>query len=400
MGAIFLSPLYILLNIYVLWRLLRWMSACSRHFDNRGVWIAVILIYTLLATTVLTGFLITREPLHHWLKMIGNYWLGILGITLLVLLSFDLGRIILNHTLWKENHPSRRRFAIGGAFALALILVVSVYGIVHAWNIKVREDTLSVAKYCEIPELKVALIADLHLGYNVGAPQMRQMVDKINRADVDLVVLAGDIFDNEYEAIKDPDKVAAILGEMESTYGTYACWGNHDVSEKILAGFTFDSGEAQEEDERFLAFLDKARVNLLEDEGVLIDDAFYLFGRKDPSKALKMGENRLPADQVTDGMDKDKPIIVIDHQPLELAELAAAGVDVDLSGHTHNGQIFPGNILLKFLWENPYGIEDKDGMYSCVTSGAGLWGPAMRIGTDCEIMLLDIRFGTENTLAE
>ena len=228
----------------------------------------------------------------------------------------------------------------------------------------------------------------------------RALVDKVDSYQVDLVVLAGDIFDNEYEAIKDPDKVAAILGEMESTYGTYACWGNHDVSEKILAGFTFDSGEAQEEDERFLAFLDKARVNLLEDEGVLIDDAFYLFGRKDPSKALKMGEDRLPADQVTDGMDKDKPIIVIDHQPLELAELAAAGVDVDLSGHTHNGQIFPGNILLKFLWENPYGIEDKDGMYSCVTSGAGLWGPAMRIGTDCEIMLLDIQFGTENTLAE
>ena len=392
MGAVFLSPLYIVLNIYVLWRLLRWMSACSRHFDNRAVWIVVIVLYTFLATTVLTGFLITSDPLHHWLKMIGNYWLGVLAFTLTVLLSFDLGRIILNHTIWRDSFPSRRRFVIGGSVAVALILILSVYGIVHTWRVKVREETLYVAQSCDVPELKVALIADLHLGYNVGVHQLEQIAEAVDTADVDLVVLAGDIFDNEYEAIRQPDQAADILAGIESTYGTYACWGNHDVSEKILAGFTFDSDEIQEEDERFLDFLERGRVHLLEDESVLIDDAFYLFGRKDPSKARKMGEDRLPADQVTQGLDMDKPILVIDHQPLELKELAAAGVDVDLSGHTHNGQIFPGNIIMKFLWENPYGIVDVDGMYSCVTSGAGVWGPAMRIGTDCEVMILNLRF--------
>ena len=70
--------------------------------------------------------------------------------------------------------------------------------------------------------------------------------------------------------------------------------------------------------------------------------------------------------------------------------MAKAGVDLGLSGHTHNGQIFPGNILMKFIWDNPYGVKKIGQMTSCVTSGAGIWGPAMRLGTNSEIMILDV----------
>ena len=91
-------------------------------------------------------------------------------------------------------------------------------------------------------------------------------------------------------------------------------------------------------------------------------------------------------------MDKSKPILVIDHQPRELAELAAAGVDVDLCGHTHDGQMFPANIIVKLTWKNSYGYLKEGQMHNIVTSGVGLFGPNMRVGTKAEICPIAIRF--------
>ena len=105
----------------------------------------------------------------------------------------------------------------------------------------------------------------------------------------------------------------------------------------------------------------------------------------------KLGENRKDIRILTKTLDKTKPIFVIDHEPLELKKIARAGVDLDLSGHTHNGQIFPGNIIMKFIWDNPNGIKKVESMTSIVTSGAGIWGPAMRIGTNSEIMIIDVK---------
>ena len=222
----------------------------------------------------------------------------------------------------------------------------------------------------------------------------KKIVDKINAQNPDLVLLAGDIFDNEYEAIEKPEKMAKTLSEIKSRYGTYACWGNHDLPEQLLAGFTVGDKD-YDKDERFYKFLEDSDIKLLEDESLLIDGDFYLIGREDASMSKKLGETRETPEQLTSDMDKSKPILVIDHQPGELQELAKAGVDVDFSGHTHNGQIFPGNLLTALSWENPAGVKKIENMYSCVTQGAGVWGPAMRLGTDSEIMVINIEFEKE-----
>ena len=91
-------------------------------------------------------------------------------------------------------------------------------------------------------------------------------------------------------------------------------------------------------------------------------------------------------------MDKNKPIIVLDHQPKELQELADAGVDIDLCGHTHDGQMFPGNLTIKLMWENACGYLQKGKMHNIVTSGVGLFGPNMRVGTKAEICPITIHF--------
>lgn len=95
-------------------------------------------------------------------------------------------------------------------------------------------------------------------------------------------------------------------------------------------------------------------------------------------------------------MDPAKPILVMDHEPEELAELSEAGVDLDLSGHTHDGQMFPGNLVMKFLWENPCGYLKKGQMHNIVTSGTGLFGPNMRVGTKAEICSITVHFTGTN----
>ena len=397
MLAIFLAPIYILLNIYVLrWGYL-WIGNCHHLFQSRIFRIILTVIYTLIALTPLTGFLI-RKPafLHRILKITSNYFLGIFMYILMVLFSIDIVRLILKYAVHASWIQSRIVFAAVGACCICIVIIISFSGIYHAKHIKVTPYKITVDKSApDMDSLKIVLLADTHFGYNSGAVHAQEIVDKINEQQPDLVCIAGDIFDNEYDAVREPEKISEILRTIRSKYGVYACWGNHDLNEPILAGFTFKhkkEDSKQLKDPRMKRFLQNSNIQLLEDEAVLIDNSFYVVGRKDASLIEKIEEKRKTPAQLTQKMDKDKTIIVIDHQPKELQDIADAGVDLDLCGHTHDGQTFPGNFTVKFLWENPCGYLQKGSMHNIVTSGSGVWGPAMRVGTDSEICTINLIF--------
>lgn len=397
MLAIFLAPIYILLNIYVLrWGYL-WIGNCHHLFQSRIFRIILTVIYTLIALTPLTGFLI-RKPafLHRILKITSNYFLGIFMYILMVLFSIDIVRLILKYAVHASWIQSRIVFAAVGACCICIVIIISFLGIYHAKHIKVTPYKITVDKSApDMDSLKIVLLADTHFGYNSGAVHAQEIVDKINEQQPDLVCIAGDIFDNEYDAVREPEKISEILRTIRSKYGVYACWGHHDLNEPILAGFTFKhkkEDSKQLKDPRMKLFLQNSNIQLLEDEAVLIDNSFYVVGRKDASLIEKIEEKRKTPAQLTQKLDKDKTIIVIDHQPKELQDIADAGVDLDLCGHTHDGQTFPGNFTVKFLWENPCGYLQKGSMHNIVTSGSGVWGPAMRVGTDSEICTINLIF--------
>ena len=397
MLAIFLAPIYILLNIYVLrWGYL-WIGNCHHLFQSRIFRIILTVIYTLIALTPLTGFLI-RKPafLHRILKITSNYFLGIFMYILMVLFSIDIVRLILKYAVHASWIQSRIVFSAVGACCICIVIIISFSGIYHAKHIKVTPYKITVDKSApDMDSLKIVLLADTHFGYNSGAVHAQEIVDKINEQQPDLVCIAGDIFDNEYDAVREPEKISEILRTIRSKYGVYACWGNHDLNEPILAGFTFKhkkEDSKQLKDPRMKRFLQNSNIQLLEDEAVLIDNSFYVVGRKDASLIEKIEEKRKTPAQLTQKLDKDKTIIVIDHQPKELQDIADAGVDLDLCGHTHDGQTFPGNFTVKFLWENPCGYLQKGSMHNIVTSGSGVWGPAMRVGTDSEICTINLIF--------
>lgn len=396
MIAIYLSPIYLLLNLYILRWAYLWMGTCHSILRTLGFRLIFAVIYVLLSTSLLTGFLIKNpKSLHRMLKITGNYFLGIFLYTLVIILLADFGRILLKYVFHASWIHSRTAFTVAGAICALLILLLSACGIFHAKYIKTTSYDVIINK--TIPErtsMKVVLLADTHFGYNAGVLHARELVRKINKQKPDLVCIAGDIFDNEYDAIRNPEKLEKTLRGIKSTYGVYACWGNHDLNEEILAGFTFkhkDGDLSDIKDLRMKKFLEDSNIHILEDESVLINDQFYVIGRKDVSLTEKIHEIRKAPAQLTEKLDRDKPIIMIDHQPKELQELADAGVDLDLCGHTHDGQTFPGNFTIKLMWENPCGLLIKDNMTNITTSGAGVWGPAMRIGTDSEICSINIQ---------
>ena len=396
MIAIYLSPIYLLLNLYILRWAYLWMGTCHSILRTLGFRLIFAVIYVLLSTSLLTGFLIKNpKSLHRMLKITGNYFLGIFLYTLVIILLADFGRILLKYVFHASWIHSRTAFTVAGAICALLILLLSACGIFHAKYIKTTSYDVIINK--TIPErtsMKVVLLADTHFGYNAGVLHARELVRKINKQKPDLVCIAGDIFDNEYDAVRDPEKLEKTLRGIKSTYGVYACWGNHDLNEEILAGFTFkhkDGDLSDIKDPHMKKFLEDSNIHILEDESVLINDQFYVIGRKDASLTEKIHETRKAPAQLTEKLNRDKPIIMIDHQPKELQELADAGVDLDLCGHTHNGQTFPGNFTIKLMWENPCGLLSKDNMTNITTSGAGVWGPAMRIGTDSEICSINIQ---------
>ena len=216
-----------------------------------------------------------------------------------------------------------------------------------------------------MPTLRIALIADFHLGPQ--AAPLADTVAAINATQPDVILLAGDLLDSGTT----PQYDLTPFRALKSTYGTYAVLGNHDH------GLTRE-------------MLSAVNVTLLQDETVLIADAFYLVGRQD-----KTTRGALPLTALLDGISGPHPIIVLDHSPSRAGEAVLAHADLQLSGHTHNGQLFPINFLVGQLFPTNYGWIQKQHTQLIVSSGVGTWGTPIRTSGRAEIVLITARGDTQ-----
>lgn len=395
MIALFLIPIYIVFSIFICRWLFYWMSACHRLFRKKWMKIAVIAVYSFFSASILISFLLPVSAVQRLLKRIGNYWLGVLLYIVLTVLIVELLRFLIKRSrrISTDMLRSRKFVVVSGTLCIGIIAAFSLYGIFNARYVRTTSYQVKIEKDGGKKEhLKIALAADLHLGYSVGVYHVREMVDKINAMNADLVLIAGDIFDNEYEAIEEPDEICSILKEIKSRYGVYACYGNHDIEEKILVGFTFPNDKKKESDPRMDRFLEDAKITLLRDESVLIDDSFYLVGRPDYERPGRGIEQRKSPEEIMAELDESKPVFILEHEPREIEELSEAGADMQLCGHTHDGQVWPGTWTIHLFWENPYGYLKKGELHSIVTSGIGVYGPAMRVDSKSEVCEIDLEF--------
>lgn len=391
---LFLLPFYLGVSSYMMFRFFHWMKHCNHRFNWLRFKVPFAVVYLFMALSPVIAFLLPKSAVAIVIRRISTYWIGIMLYSLLYVVLFDLLRLIAKHTKLKNTLLFSRGSVISiGSVVVACAVATCLYGIFNARNIKVNEYSVTVNKSCGSDKhLKAVLVADLHMGYAIGVDHITNMVEKINQQDADIVIIAGDIFDNSYDGMDDPEGIKAQLKSIKSKYGVYAVYGNHDIDEKILMGFTFDWGGKQLHSEKMTNFMKECNIKLINDESVLINDEFYLVGRRDTDKPGTEDGTRAEISELTKDLDKTKPIFVLSHEPDELQKTADAGADIDFSGHTHDGQLFPGNLTIGLFWENPCGMIKKDNMYSIVTSGVGVYGTFMRVGTDAEICSVDIDF--------
>jgi predicted MPP superfamily phosphohydrolase len=391
---LFLLPFYLGVSSYMMFRFFYWMKHCNHRFNWLRFKVPFAVVYLFMALSPVIAFLLPKSAVAIVIRRISTYWIGIMLYSLLYVVLFDLLRLIAKHTKLKNTLLFSRGSVISiGSVVVACAVATCLYGIFNARNIKVNEYSVTVNKSCGSDKhLKAVLVADLHMGYAIGVDHITNMVEKINEQNADIVIIAGDIFDNSYDGMDDPEGIKAQLKSIKSKYGVYAVYGNHDIDEKILMGFTFDWGGKQLNSEKMTNFIKECDIKLINDESVLINDEFYLVGRRDTDKPGTEDGTRAEISELTKDLDKTKPIFVLSHEPDELQKTADAGADIDFSGHTHDGQLFPGNLTIGLFWENPCGMIKKDNMYSIVTSGVGVYGTFMRVGTDAEICSIDIDF--------
>lgn len=396
MNFIFYMIVYTLINLYILMRILGWISYLSKSLNKKYIKIGVVILYTICYLSPIVGYLLPISNFQKNIQEFANSFMGVLIYMLMVTSISDIIKLILFKIFKLKNDRQKMKqfFYVVGIIATIVVVGTSIYGLIHARNITVRNYNVKISKSIESEkkDLKIALIADLHLGYNIGYKMMEQMVEKINNQNVDLVLIAGDIFDNSSVTVDDIEKCQKALSKLNSTDGVYAVFGNHDVEERLFCGFSVQSTDSDYRNEEMEDMLKSAGIRILDDEVTLIKDSLYIVGRKDAEKSGFGAEERKELTTLMENVDKSKTVIVLEHEPMNLEEISDQGVDLHLSGHTHAGQFFPLTIGTSMKWLNSYGMKQVGKMTSVVTSGIGVYGPNIRIGTNSEIGIVNIQF--------
>lgn len=234
-----------------------------------------------------------------------------------------------------------------------------------------------------IKRLRIAMFADSHIGTTFSGAGFAHHIKKIQQQKPDIVLVAGDFVDDGTTR-QEMEEACRILGSLQAPYGIYFAFGNHDKGyhNPAIRGFT-----AQE----LITELQKNNVRILQDETELINNAFYIIGRKDSSEVLR-GDSRVNMKELVSELDKNKFIIVIDHQPNDYQNQIAAEPDLVLSGHTHGGQLWPLNKVGEWIGANDktYGLEKRNKTNFIVTSGLSDWAIKFKTGTKSEFVVIDI----------
>ena len=221
------------------------------------------------------------------------------------------------------------------------------------------------------------MVSDIHLGTIVQSDTLSKMVKTVNELKPDLILFAGDVFEENIEP-SEKQQVSDNFRKLSAPYGVFAVLGNHE----------YIGSNADET----IKYLGDSGVKVLRDSVQQIDGSFYLIGRDDISGARYNGAPRQDLKNLMDGVDRSLPVLLMDHQPSHLDEPVQQGVDLQLSGHTHAGQLFPIRLVTSRIFEDDWGLMRKGDFQLIVSSGYGTWGPPIRLGNTPEVVDIMIKF--------
>lgn len=375
---IIFTTIYTSINIYVFRRGLQSIEILSKSYKHiyRSIFIFWALAY--IVSRILASLL--NQQVNSYLLWIGAYWFLFLIYFLLFIIIAELVRL-LNRFFYflPEKHSLKYNKLKFYYFLLALVLnfLLVLYGSSNADNIIIKNITLTLSKKeSTVDSLSVVFFSDSHLSTINDGNLKKKLVSKVNELKPDLILLGGDIVDDLSRNLR-YQKIDVHLKKLSAKYGVYTCNGNHEW----IVGVE-DANE----------FLKSSNVIVLRDTIISIENILLLAAREDRSISRYTDLHRKPLKQILNYSKENLPIILLDHQPINLSEAAENKIDLQLSGHTHNGQFFPGNLITNLIYEISWGLKKKNDTQYYVSSGVGGWGPPVKILSDAEIINFKLIF--------
>jgi uncharacterized protein len=368
--AIFLTVLG-LISLYIFIRGLQSLPPNSslRHAYTAAFWI--------IALSYFAGRLMERiwpSALSDLLIWMGSFWLAAVLYFLIAVVALDTLRLANHYVpffpgIVADHYSQAKYFCSAGILGLVGLLLIA--GHINAMMPRINRLNLAIAKKSpHMKSLNIAVVSDIHLGTIIGKSHFDSIVNTLNGLDPDLVLLPGDIVDEDLAPVI-KQNLGESLMNIQSRFGVYAVTGNHEY----IGGA-----------EKACAYLAEHHIVMLRDQSIKINDSFFLVGREDRSMNWATGRKRKDLAALMAGVDKSYPVILMDHQPFNLEEAAQQGIDLQLSGHTHNAQLWPLNYIVQSIYELSWGYKRIGNTHYYVSDGVGTWGPPVRIGNHPEIV--------------
>lgn len=362
-----ITLLFLVGSLYVFYSIYPIVSALSTPFK---------MVYWVIAASMLSAMFVffafgKRVPIQlaALLYKIGTGWL------MLLIYAAPIALILRGISWLNKNYL---HYPIGvlevqtiaqGAFLLCILLCIAFIGFANYSKKKRVEVRVKTTKSIR-QDIKAVFISDLHLGYAIERKELAEWVRKINAEEPDLILIGGDIVDFSLLPVI-YYQLGNLLSQLKSHHGVYACMGNHDY----MAG-----------SEATIRFMKDSGIEVLRDQSKFLPElGVTLIGRDDLTN-----RNRKTLAQVRENVLDDSFMILLDHQPYHLEEAVANKMDIQLSGHTHRGQVWPISYITDRLFENSHGYLKKEDTSIYVSSGIGIWGGRYRIGTQSEYLVLKI----------
>lgn len=355
---IILITVYLGGNTYIFYRGAQALSGLPG-----GIKISLAVLFWLAALSII-GTMLTRNIkmpvfLSHAMYEVGTGWLIFTLYMVLFLLAFDLLKLC------------RVPFNYGFILSLIFTVVLLGYGYYNYRHPKTNIINIALDKPLadDAKPVKIVAVSDLHLGNGTGKTALKRYVKMINEQNPDLILIAGDLIDNSVVPLY-TENMMEELSELKAPLGIYMVPGNHEYISGIKAS---------------ARFIQDTPMQFLRDSVVTLPNGMQLIGRDDRSNTARRSLQELMA-----GIDKSNPIILLDHQPYKLTESEAAGVDLQFSGHTHRGQVWPMNWVTDHIYEQSHGYRQWGNSHIYVSSGLSLWGPPFRIGTESDMAVFHL----------
>ncbi|MBD3290607.1 metallophosphoesterase [candidate division KSB1 bacterium] len=376
--VIFFSIFFIIYGLVNYYIFIRGWQALPQHSKMR---IPYLVVFLLISLSFIAGRIIERFWLGTFSKtvvFIGAFWLGAMLYFFLIVLILDIARFV-NHFLPYIHHLSADYAKVkltGFYLAIGTVAVVLIAGHFNALYPRVRQFDIHIPKQSDVKQLKAVAATDIHLGTIIGRDRFCSIVNKINELEPDIVLLGGDIVDEDLKPVIQENLGDAVT-QIKTKYGIYAITGNHEYIGGVEAA---------------VKYMEDHNVRVLQDEALILNESIYLVGREDISIDRFTDKKRKSLAEIMQNVDKSRPVLLMDHQPFNLNQAIENGIDFQLSGHTHHGQLFPLNLVTKAIYEISWGYRKIQNTQFYVSCGVGTWGPPMRIGNRPELVVFNFSF--------